>query len=658
MTVIINGAHADRRRYDAIVVGSGWAGSIVARHLGRQGWSVLVLEAGNGGTETWAGYQDTVRTFSAAVAKVPNAAYRPNQAAPFPDVLDLAPSATAPHHYTATGHFKQTGPFPYGTDYVRALGGAGMHWLGATPRMHPEDYRTREKFQYGRNWPRDLIGELEGYVAGAERLIGVAGDGHEQHELGVVSSADYRYPMHHIPQSYLDEVFKEKVNGKDVADPVSGKTYQPKVYALPQGRNSTPNHAYDDGDGKTYRPRGAVGLPNFGERCVGNASCTPICPVQAKSSPLRLQQDFTDSVHLATRSVVTRVLRGRGTTVRGVEFRSYGDPATPVSQPYRAEADIVVLAAHAIENAVLLLASQLADSSGQVGRNLMDHPTLLAWARMPKGRNVGPFRGPGHTSGLECFRFGDGRRKRAPFRIEISNWGWGWSTGAPLSNVGRMLEIGGDANGEILPGGRFGPALRHHLGDEISRQVQLQIAVEQSANPDSHVSIEPRNHRDGMGNPRPVLHYTLDTHTKDGLYAARRASQQIFRLLGAEDCTKLGPGPGEPPPLGYFRHAPAGGGEQLDLTYHGAGHGAGTHIMGDSATDSVVDSYQRTHDHPNLYAVGCGSMPSLGTSNPTLTMAALALRSAEKIHSDLVELHQPTAVTPQRTAPAPQEAAS
>ena len=53
--------------------------------------------------------------------------------------------------------------------------------------------------------------------------------------------------------------------------------------------------------------------------------------------------------------------------------------------------------------------------------------------------------------------------------------------------------------------------------------------------------------------------------------------------------------------------------------------------MGDSPRDSVVDRWQRCWDHPNLYAVGCGSMPSLGTSNPSLSMAALALRSAGHI---------------------------
>jgi choline dehydrogenase-like flavoprotein len=206
-----------------------------------------------------------------------------------------------------------------------------------------------------------------------------------------------------------------------------------------------------------------------------------------------------------------------------------------------------------------------------------------------------------------------------------------------------MLGLGGDAQGEIKQAGMFGPELRHLLGDEINRQIQLQIAVEQHADPVNRVTIDPQRHRDGVGNPKPILYYDLDKRVRDGLYAARKVSQQIFARLGiapADDFTDFAPHDGIAP-LGHFRHRAVVGGEELDLAYHGAGHGAGTHIMGSSAGSSVVDSFQRTHDHPNLYAVGCGSMPSIGTSNPTLTMAALALRSAEKIHRDLAELHQP-----------------
>ena len=44
----------------------------------------------------------------------------------------------------------------------------------------------------------------------------------------------------------------------------------------------------------------------------------------------------------------------------------------------------------------------------------------------------------------------------------------------------------------------------------------------------------------------------------------------------------------------------------------------------------------RTWDHPDLYLVGCGSMPTLGTSNPSPTMGALALRAADNMLKELL----------------------
>ena len=55
--------------------------------------------------------------------------------------------------------------------------------------------------------------------------------------------------------------------------------------------------------------------------------------------------------------------------------------------------------------------------------------------------------------------------------------------------------------------------------------------------------------------------------------------------------------------------------------------------MGERSENSVVDSYQRSHDHRNLYLVGSGSFPTVATANPTLTLAALCLRTADHIIS-------------------------
>jgi choline dehydrogenase-like flavoprotein len=53
----------------------------------------------------------------------------------------------------------------------------------------------------------------------------------------------------------------------------------------------------------------------------------------------------------------------------------------------------------------------------------------------------------------------------------------------------------------------------------------------------------------------------------------------------------------------------------------------------------VCDGNCRTWDHANLFLVSGGSMPTLGTSNPTLTIAALACKAAAAIRADLDQMN-------------------
>ncbi|MDH6575958.1 GMC family oxidoreductase [Kitasatospora sp. MAP5-34] len=605
----------DVRRWDVIVVGAGFAGSLVARRLGQQGWRVLVLEAGHGAPDVDRGQLDAVEAHHAALAKVPNSPYRTSIAAPSPDVTDLSGSADGT--FNADGYLVQRGPLPYASGYLRANGGTGLTWTGLTPRMHPEDFSAGD-FGHGRNWPIGY-GDLEPYYEQAEREIGVAADVDEQREaVGLPFRDGYRFPMHAIPRSTLDQAMAEALDGRTVRDSAGAAPTRLRVTGTPHARNGLPNPAYDGGAG--YRSSG-------GGLCEGRATCVPICPSQAKYTPLRTQARWSSSVALITRAVVTRVRLAANGQATGVEYRTYdeGTSATPHDlTTHTADADLVVLAAHAIENAKLLLVSGAANSSDQVGRNLMDHPVLLTWGLML--RQIGAYRGPGSTSGLEGFRFGPARARRAPFRVEIGNWGWTWALGPPEGRVAELLRSGG-------PDGRglFGPELRRTLGDRIGREFAFQFEMEQEADPANRVTIDPR-HLDALGNPRPVIHYDLSEYVKRGIAAAKTVSDQLFALLGAEDHTRFEPGPAWP---GWFEH------DGHPYAYRAAGHGAGTHIMGGTPADSVVDQWQRCWDHPNLYAVGCGSMPGVATSNPSLTMAALALRSSDRIHHDLLAHRRP-----------------
>ncbi|MCY1182412.1 Fructose dehydrogenase large subunit [compost metagenome] len=67
---------------------------------------------------------------------------------------------------------------------------------------------------------------------------------------------------------------------------------------------------------------------------------------------------------------------------------------------------------------------------------------------------------------------------------------------------------------------------------------------------------------------------------------------------------------------------------QVSDDFNDGGDIAGTALMGDDPRDAVVDGDCRSYDHPNLFLAGGAVLPSIGSVNCTLTIAALALRLA------------------------------
>jgi choline dehydrogenase-like flavoprotein len=626
--------------YDVVIVGGGIAGATVAKVIADTGGKrILILEAGRATGMSDDKYASHVEAFQASLVNVPNTPYPNNPNAPQADVLDIRQvlGQPAPHQRPHSvpdtdGYLVQTGPLPFQSDYTRALGGTTLHWLGTCLRMLPNDFRLQSLYGQGVDWP---IGydDLRPYYERAETdIIGVAGSVTEQYYPGIDDATyfgDYDYPMHRIPPSYLDQVLARHLDGRPIT--VGGAEYVVRMSNTPAGRNSTPR------DG--YQPVGAPGNQQLGQRCEGNTNCIPICPVQAKYSALKTLYELTrrhpealpptatrSSVTIVSQAVVSRVeLDGNG-RVSGVTYQTYEEEGqVPVPAPRTARGTVYVLAANAIENAKLLLASGAANSSGQVGRNLMDHPLILTWGLIAEP--VWGFRGPLSTSGLEMFRDGAFRERNCAFRIEIGNEGWNFTAGAPTSTLDTLLGKG-----------RYGSDLRGAIGEVVPRQFRLALEMEQIPESTNYVTIDP-DCRDALGNPRPVIRYDLPDYVRAGFAMAKEASNAMFALLGVppltpdEDPSDF-PFPREysnyqPTDPGYFTYGGTG------YTFQGAGHLVGTHRMGATRTTSVVDPRQRTWDHDNLYLVGCGNMPTIGTSNPTLTMTALAIWAAENIVTDL-----------------------
>jgi choline dehydrogenase-like flavoprotein len=181
-----------------------------------------------------------------------------------------------------------------------------------------------------------------------------------------------------------------------------------------------------------------------------------------------------------------------------------------------------------------------------------------------------------------------------------------------------------------------GKALRERLGEILPCQFRIAWELEQDPEPTNRVTIDDR-YKDAFGNHRPVIHYDMSEYMRASLPWAAEASRQLFEQLGIANPERR---PVYRP--GDYTHYDADDPSAVSydgVTYwvRGAGHVVGTHRMGDDPGCSVVDSHQRSHDLANLYIVGCGSMATLGTSNPTLTMTALAIRTGDRIAEQLAE---------------------
>ena len=585
--------------FDVVIVGAGVAGALTAKRLSEAGLDVLVLEAGPSSAQSIGGYDRHLRTFYEAYGKGPESAWPAHENAPQADTADLR------HN---DGYFVQHGPDTYGSSYSRLQGGSTLHWLGVSLRMLPEDFDMKSRFGVGRDWP---IGyeDLEPFYRKAELEMGISADVEDQQYHGIRFPQGYDFPMQRVPQSYADHKLGKAVDGKDVS---LGEQQVPlKVRSYPAARNSMPRGSYVPVGAVDTRENGQQTIPETGDRCQGNTSCTPICPVQARyhagKSLARARQEHLE---IRAQAVASKINIDPETgRVSSITYQRYDGSGHSV---HEARGRAYVLAAHAVENAKLMLNSNLGEEKDLIGRNLMDHPALYAWGLFPE--QVFPFRGPLSTSGIEELRGGQFRTQHAAFRFDIGNDGWR----APLGDPDALVLS------EVMQKGRYGKDLRKQLAATLTRQVRMSLAIEQLPEMDNRVTLD-RSLLDPLGIPRPAIHYKISDYTLKGMAAARSISKQLFEHAGIEDFSDKG----------RTRWFPSVQHGDTVFHYHGMGHFAGTHLMGASPADSVLDSNQCCWEHRNLYMIGSGSFPTMGTSNPTLTIAALAIRTAEHLVNEL-----------------------
>jgi choline dehydrogenase-like flavoprotein len=471
----------------------------------------------------------------------------------------------APTEDTMGGYYIDAGPRRFKSSYVRRVGGSTWHFLGNTPRFIPADFELKTRYQVGVDWPLGYD-QLEPDYCTAEQQLGVSGDHREWNQSGL-GARSQPFPMESIWPSHSDRVIHRLLGQLEVEGvPIRLRT-------TPQARNSRP---YDD------RPA-----------CAGNSSCVPVCPIQAKyDATVHIKKALHAGAQLRSQAVVSAIDAAPNGTVTVVHYLDWA------GHHHRVQGRIVVLAANAIESARLLLLSGLANRSDQVGRNLMDHPQGAVVALAPEP--VFPFRGPPTTSGIDAFRDGDFRNHSAAFRLSLGNDGWGRS-----DRISTRLA-------SMISGGRlFGSDLRDAVEEQFIHMIRFSYSTELLPDAENRVQLDGSS-RDQLNLPRPKISFQLDDYTISAFAHAQQVCTQIFQATGAREIQPL---------LPNDDNAPA------EQRFVGAGHISGTCRMGTDSSSSVVDDRCRSHDHPNLFIIGCAVFPTEGTANPTLTAAALTNRS-------------------------------
>lgn len=342
------------------------------------------------------------------------------------------------------------------------------------------------------------------------------------------------------------------------------------MHSLPWARNSVP-----------YQNRPA---------CAAFATCGTygICPIAAQytsENHLALAVATGNAKIIANANVV-RLLTDKQKRVKGAVYRDRN------KKEYEQKAGIFVLAAHTVETARLLLLSEsgqfpggLANGSGMVGKNFMEHQAIgVSGVHKQK---VFPYRIGFPTAGSMQFCNPKNRHETAGIKLEFQNY----RSPAPFE-IAAMS-------------GNWGKALAEEIRDSFGHQLTVEAMFEQLPTPENSVSLDPTL-RDYFGDPAPRITYSFGAYEKNSRETTIKLARQVLSATGVESIDK-------------------------EVQYGFGAHPMGTCRMGDDSDTSVVNRNLRAHEVSNLYVVGSSVFTTGSSLQPSLTIAALAIRAAERI---------------------------
>ena len=556
-------------KVDVAIVGGGWTGLLMSKELGaRTSLKVVVLERGQ--PRNRAAYVDGMDELDYAIRL---------------RLMQEVSRETVTFRHTASDRalpLRQWGSFLPG----EGVGGAGEHWQGETPRFFPHIFEIRKRLveRYGQTrLPEGCAiqdwgvryDEIEPYYTRAERLLGISGQAGVDPFEGPRSA---EFPTPPMKLAHISAMF---------SDAARSLGYHPSP--LPSANLST---AYRNPDG-VIRP--ACEYCGFCERfgCMVGAKAQPsnvLLPVIAKQK----------HVELRTGANVRRIVHKDGKATGVTYFDVNG---TECFQP----AELVIISSWTLNNTRLLLLSKIgepydpATAKGQVGRNLTHQ--VLGSVQLLFDKPLNRFMGAG-ASGV---MLGD---------LDADNFDHG-----PLDFIGGARVITSStgarpiANFGVVPSSvtsTWGSEWKKAAIASFDRVGSIGAVGEHSSYRANYMDLDPR-YRDQFGDPllRMTIDYT-DNERKLASYVAAKLAE-IGRKMGASEV--LLPGP-----LGRY-----------DVVRYKATHIQGGTIMGATPETSVLNPWLQHWQVSNLFILGASAMPQNPSGNPTLTLLALTMRTADAL---------------------------
>jgi choline dehydrogenase-like flavoprotein len=259
------------------------------------------------------------------------------------------------------------------------------------------------------------------------------------------------------------------------------------------------------------------------------------------------------------------------------------------------KARVVVLAAGTLESTRLLLNSGVGNSSGLVGRYLMDQ-----------------IYGPGVTCSVPEARNGKATKELMGGGAIVPRFR-NITTKSDKFLRGYALNVT-SSTGAVSPRNfaAYGAELERKLQEYHGSSFYMTMMGEVLGRYENHVRIN-KDKVDAWG--IPVLH--VETKYTDNEYNmakdAVETGSAVAEAAGFEVLSKNT----VPNPPGYSIHE------------------VGTCRMGEDSKRSVLNKWSQSHDHKNLFVVDGAGFTSAGWQNPTMTILALSMRASEYLAGEM-----------------------